>query len=153
MKEYSVEEKNLSLENIYKEKRKKSVEIVKLSIEALQQNDIKITLQSIVNIALDFSKKFNDSNFKISHMTILRNEECRELYENARESKHKKTQNNFKKISPPLTKYEINKIRAFSKLTKKDLLVLLIESERENKNERLINTNLREKLIELQIKI
>lgn len=137
MKEYSVEEKKLSLETIYREKRKKSVEIVKLSIEALQHNDIKITLQSIVNMAFDLSKKFNDSNFRISHMTVLRNEECRKLYENSRESKSKNMKNSLKKISPPLTKYEINKIRMLSKLTKSDLLILLIESERKNKNELL----------------
>lgn len=152
MKRDSVEEKSV-LDALYSKKRQRSVEIVKLSIETLQQRNAKVTLQAIVNIAMELSKKFNDINLKISHMTILRNEECRKLYESARENKNKKRKNSFKKIEPPLTKYEVNKIKELSRLTKNDLLLLLIESERKNKNELSINKNLREKLIDFQIKI
>lgn len=151
MKRDPVEEKSV-LDTLYSEKRQRSVEIVRLSIETLQQRNVKVTLQAIVNIAVELSKKFNDSNLKISHMTILRNEECRKLYENVRENKNKKRKNDFKKIDPPLTKYEVNKIRELSILTKNDLLLLLIESERKNKNELSINTKLRENLIDFQLK-
>ncbi|MFW6713700.1 hypothetical protein ACODTS_17610, partial [Acinetobacter pittii] len=80
MKRDSVEEKSV-LDALYSKKRQRSAEIVKLSIETLQQRNAKVTLQAIVNIAVELSKKFNDINLKISHMTILRNEECRKLYE------------------------------------------------------------------------
>ncbi|MGR2922306.1 hypothetical protein [Acinetobacter sp. 1125_18A] len=152
MKRDSAEEKS-ALDTLYSEKRKRSLEIVRLSIETLQQRNIKVTLQAIVNIAMELSIEFNDNNLKISHMTILRNEECRKLYENFREHQNKRRKNNLKKIDPPLTKYEVNKIRELSRLTKNDLLLLLIESERKNKNELSINTKLREKLITIQMKI
>lgn len=154
MKDFSEEERKSSLDTLYSERRKKSVEIVKLSIETLQQRNVKVTLQAIVNIAMELSKESNDNNLKISHMTILRNEECRKLYENVREHQNKRRKNNnLKKIDPPLTRYEVNKIRELSRLTKNDLVLLVIESERKNKNELSINTKLREKLITLQIKI
>lgn len=147
MNENIIKEKNSILDKVYIERKAKSVNAVKLAIEFLQENNIKVTLASIVKASLELSNQLNDKNLKISHMTILRNEVCKELYKNSCNFKRRKKNIGLRSMEPPLTSYELNRIKLLSNLTKSELLILLIESDRNMKKELSINANLREKLL------
>lgn len=123
------------LEAHYAAASERSVNIVEKAIALLESDGKRVTLAGIVAAA----------GGQISHTTILRNERCRSLYEDARPKRATRVRRtcSSRECSPT----ERSRAAYLRRMTKDELISLLISAERSVRIERERSARLRDEAI------
>lgn len=135
------------LRKSHEQRKKQTLKIVNLAIRTLKAAGESITLGRIV----DATKNFTGTGRAISASTILRNTDCRELYE--REAKPQKRRShssvrlffNIGKDKP--NEAEARRMRYLMRSTKIELVVKIILIERELEHQCFANSQLRDQIL------
>ena len=133
------------LKRSHRQRRKRSVAIVRQAISRLQEIGSPVTLGRIARI----SHELSDMGMGVSESTILRNPECRELYEEAAQPLRRRRTNGHllnSKVEAP-TDVERRRAHYLMRLTKAQLSVYIIAVERELAFSEKANSILREKIL------
>ena len=142
--------KNMS--GIYTWQRKRvenSVSLVKRAIDELLAGKLRISLTTIVLA----SKRLDPTGKGVSASTILRNRQCHAMYKKhatlSASSQKKRTISGSELNNP--TASELRRAYLLASKSKTALIVKVILLERELENCEIHNSNLREKLLSLQL--
>ncbi|WP_146218707.1 hypothetical protein [Halomonas sp. LBP4] len=117
------------LKRSHQQRRNRSVTIVRRAISRLQEIDSPVTLGRIARI----SRELSDTGIGISESTILRNPECRQLYEEAAQPvRRRRTVGRLlnSEVERP-TDAERRRMHYLMRLTKAELAARIIAVERD----------------------
>lgn len=134
---------NEGLQSDYQKRRERSIFSVSMAIEWLRKTDQKLSLNSIS----EATKKFSVGGVKVSASTILRNQECFALYNNAVDPKRRKM--NAKKtmerhFEGSVTDSEMRRFHFLKRLSKAELLAMVVGNERKINELEAANSRLRD---------
>lgn len=134
------------LKHSHQQCRDRSVAIVRRAISRLQETDSTVTLGRIARV----SREFSDTGIGISESTILRNPECRYLYEEAAQpTRRRRVVGRLlnREVENP-TDAERRRVCYLMRLTKAELAARIISVERELACSEKSNGILREQILQ-----
>ncbi|GEM_PF-1330820 len=134
------------LRRSHQQRRNQSTESVRRAIKTLQEAGSPVTLGRIAKATRELSADGDG----ISESTILRNPECRRLYEEA--AKPVRRRRVVKRVlaqgnTPGPTAAEVRRLHYLLRMTKAELAAQIIEVERELARSEKANNLLREKVL------